>query len=70
MFSLNTTGSDCARKASVNPFAGTATVTFRNGYGPYSYTGVSRRSILKVLALNALSDRLSVGRWINASLPL
>ena len=65
MFPLNTIGSDCARKLSVNPFTGTAKVTFANGYGPYRFTGISRRELTKAVLLEAVGGVSSVGRFIN-----
>ena len=65
MFALNTQGSDCARKVRVNPFTGTAVVTFRNGYGPYRFTGISRRELAKAVVLEALGGVPSVGKFIN-----
>ena len=65
MFKINTTGSDCARKLSVNPFTGTAKVTFRNGYGPYRFTGISRRELTKAVLREAIGGVPSVGSFIN-----
>jgi hypothetical protein len=65
MFALNTTGSDCAREVRVNPFTGTAKVTFRNGYGPYTFRGVSRRQLAKAVLLEAVGGVPSVGRFVN-----
>jgi hypothetical protein len=65
MFALNTLGSDCAREVRVNPFTGTAKVTFRNGYGPYTFRGVSRRELAKAVLLGAVGGVPSVGRFVN-----
>jgi len=65
MFALNTLGSDCAREVRVNPFTGTAKVTFRNGYGPYTFRNISRRELTKAVLLEAVGGVPSVGRFIN-----
>ena len=65
MFNLNTVGSNCAEAVSVNPFTGTAKVTFRNGYGPYRFTGISRRELTKAVLREAIGGVPSVGSFIN-----
>ena len=62
MFALNTIGSHAASEVIVNPFTGTAKVTFRNGYGPYTYRNISRRQLAKAVLL----DVDSVGEFINS----
>jgi len=53
--------SSCARKVSANPITGSVFVTFTSGPKPYYFEGVSRRAILKAIAL----PPISVGQWIN-----
>jgi hypothetical protein len=53
--------SSCARKVSANPITGSVCVTFTSGPKPYYFEGVSRRAILKAIAL----PPISVGQWIN-----
>ena len=65
MFALNTIGSDCARKVSVNPITGTAKVTFANGYGPYRFTRLSRRALVKAALTELIGGQKSVGEWVN-----
>jgi len=65
MFNLNTIGSDCAEAVSVNPIAGTVKVTFRNGYGPYTFRNISRRQIAKEVVANAFRADSSVGQFVN-----
>ena len=64
MINLNTLGSDCARKVSVNPITGTAKVTFANGSGPYRFTRVSRRALTKAALTELVGGQRSVGGWI------
>ena len=64
MFNLNTIGSDCAEAVSVNPITGTVKVTFRNGYGPYTFRNISRRQIAKEVVANAFRAD-SVGQFVN-----
>jgi hypothetical protein len=61
MFNLYTAGSFAASEVRLNPFTGTAQVTFRNGYGPYTYRNISRRQLLAA----ALGGVYSVGEFIN-----
>jgi hypothetical protein len=68
MFKLNTLGSGCAREVRVNPLTGTAVVTFRNGYGPYTFRGVSRRVLAKAVLHEAIGGPLSLGGWVNKAL--
>jgi hypothetical protein len=65
MFNLNTIGSDCAEAVSVNPISGTVKVTFRNGYGPYTFRNISRRQIAKEVVANAFRADSSVGQFVN-----
>lgn len=65
MISLNTRYSACASKVTVNPLRGTATVTFRNGYGPYRFTRVSRRALAKAALTELIGGQKSVGEFIN-----
>jgi hypothetical protein len=65
MFALNTTGSHCASEVRVNPFTGTAKVTFRTGHGPYTFRKVSRRQLAKAVLLEAVGGVPSVGSFIN-----
>lgn len=65
MINLNTRYSDCARKVTVNPLRGTATVTFRNGYGPYLFTRLSRRMLTKAVLTELIGGQISVGEFIN-----
>ena len=65
MFNLDTTGSICAETVKVNPIKGTVKVTFRNGYGPYTYRNISRRQLAKAVVLNAFRGD-SVGEFVNS----
>jgi|LakMenEpi03Aug12_release.lakeMendotaPanAssembly.Ray.scaffolds.fasta_scaffold1721659_1 hypothetical protein len=65
MFALNTTGSHCASEVRVNPFTGTAKVTFANGYGPYKFTRLSRRALAKAALTELVGGQRSVGEWVN-----
>ncbi len=67
MFALNTIGS-CVREVRLNPFTGTAKVTFRTGHGPYTFRGVSRRQLAKAVLLEAVGGVPSVGEWVNKTL--
>lgn len=65
MFALNTAYSTCADPVEVNPFTGVVSVDFLKG-GPYRFTHVSRREIVKALAVDLFTGGLpSVGQWIN-----
>lgn len=66
MFALNTIGSIAASEVRVNPFTGTAKVTFRNGYGPYTYRNISRRQLAAAVAQEVLGGVDSVGEFINS----
>ena len=65
MFALNTIGSTAASEVSVNPIAGTAKVTFANGYGPYRFTRLSRRALAKAALTELIGGQKSVGEWVN-----
>jgi len=65
MFALNTIGSTAASEVSVNPITGTAKVTFANGYGPYRFTRLSRRSLVKAALTELIGGQRSVGEWVN-----
>ncbi len=65
MINLNTRYSDCASKVSVNPLTGTAKVTFRNGYGPYRFTRLSRRMLAQAALTELIGGQISVGEFIN-----
>ena len=64
MFNLNSVGSNCAEAVSVNPITGTVKVSFRNGYGPYTYRNISRRQLAKEVVANAFRGD-SVGEFVN-----
>jgi hypothetical protein len=67
MFSLNTSYSDAACEVTLNPFAGTAKVWFWQG-GCYNFSNVSRREIVKAIAIDLVSGGLpSVGQWLHAN---
>lgn len=67
-YSLNTQGSDAACVVNLNPFNATATVWFWTG-GPYTFTKVSRRVLVKAIATDLLTGSLpSVGQWVNKAL--
>jgi hypothetical protein len=65
MFNLDTIGSSAASEVRINPIAGTATVTFANGYGPYTYRNISRRQLAKAAALEFFGGVVSIGEFIN-----
>ena len=65
MFNLNTVGSNCAEAVSVNPITGTVKVSFRNGYGPYTYRNISRRQLAKVAIAEVFAGVDSVGEFVN-----
>lgn len=65
MINLNTRYSDCAKAVSVNPFTGTAKVTFRSGHGPYRFTRLSRRMLAKAALIELIGGQDSVGEFIN-----
>ena len=65
MINLNTRYSDCAKTVSVNPFTATAEVTFRNKYGPYRFTRLSRRMLIKAALTELIGGQISVGKFIN-----
>ena len=64
-FNLNTIGSDCAEAVSVNPITGTVKVTFRNGYGPYTFRNISRRQLTKAAIAEVFGGVGSVGEFVN-----
>lgn len=67
-YSLNTQGSDACCVVNLNPFKATATVWFWSG-GPYKFSNVSRREIVKAIATDLMCGGLpSVGQWINKNL--
>ena len=65
MFSLNTIGSTAASEVRGIPFTRTAKVTFANGYGPYRFTRLSRRALVKAALTEAFGGQKSVGEWVN-----
>jgi hypothetical protein len=68
MFQLNTEYSEAACEVTLNPFTGTAKVWYWSG-GPYQYSNVSRREIVKAIATDLMCGGLpSVGQWIHTNL--
>ena len=60
MFNVTNRTSSAVRCLLVDPIRGTACVDFKNGYA-YSYSNVSRRAILNLLA----QPNMSLGFWVN-----
>lgn len=65
MIKLNTIGSNCASEVRINPIAGTVKVTYRNGYGPYTYRNISRRQLAKAAIAEVFGGVASVGEFVN-----
>ena len=60
MFNVTNRTSSAIRCLLVDPIRGTACVDFKNGYA-YSYSNVSRRAIINLLA----QPNMSLGFWVN-----
>jgi len=60
MFNVTNRTSSAIRCLLVDPIRGTACVEFKNGYA-YSYSNVSRRAIINLLA----QPNMSLGFWVN-----
>jgi hypothetical protein len=60
MFNVTNRTSSAVRCLLVDPIRGTACVDFKNGYA-YSYSNVSRRAIINLLA----QPNMSLGFWVN-----
>ena len=60
MFNVTNRTSSAIRCLLVDPIRGSATVEFKNGYA-YSYSNVSRRAIINLLA----QPNMSLGFWVN-----
>ena len=64
-YSLNCQYSDAVCQVTLDPIAATAKVWFWSG-GPYRFTKVSRRAILKAIAEDAVFKGLkSPGQFVN-----
>ena len=67
-YSLNTGYSTACCEVKLNPLSGKASVYFWTG-SKYSYRKVSRRAMVKAIAVDFCTGGLpSVGKWVNETL--